>query len=64
MPSSDFFFSVKRKVIVQREIQKKGGIITKKQKMLFDVREQSDPKFAKQVSYSLGDFQQKFVVNR
>jgi hypothetical protein len=56
MPSSDFFFNKKRKSIVQREIQKKGGVITKRKRMIFDGQGQSDPEFAKQVADSLGAF--------
>jgi hypothetical protein len=56
MPSSDLFFNKKRKDIVQREIQKKGGVITKRKKVIFDVQGQSDPKFEKRVADSLGDF--------
>jgi peptidoglycan hydrolase CwlO-like protein len=56
MPSSDFFFNKKRKAIVQREIHNKGGVITKRQRMIFDGQGQSDPEFAKQVADSLGAF--------
>jgi hypothetical protein len=56
MPSSNLFFNKKRKTIIQKESQKKGGVITKKQIMVYDGQEQSDPEFAKQVADSLGAF--------
>jgi hypothetical protein len=56
MHSSDFFFSKKRKSIVRREVQQKGGVITKRQKMVYDGQGQSDPKFTKQVADSFGEF--------
>ena len=44
------------KAIAQREIQKKGGVITKMHRMIFYGQGQSDPKFEKQVVDSLGSF--------
>jgi len=41
---------------VQREIQKKGGIITKKKRIIFDGQGQIDLEFAKHVANSLGAF--------
>jgi hypothetical protein len=56
MPSSHFPFSKKRKAIVRREFQQKGGVITKRQRMVYDGQGQSDPEFAKHVVDSLGAF--------
>jgi hypothetical protein len=56
LSSSEFFFSKKRKAIVQREILKKGGVITKRQRIIFDGEGQSEPEFAKWVVDSLGSF--------
>jgi len=41
---------------VHREIWKKGSVITKRKKMIFDGQGQSDPEFAKHVADSLGAF--------
>jgi hypothetical protein len=56
MPPSTVFFNKKRKAIIRKEAQQKEGVITKKQKMVYDGQGQSDPKFAKEVTYSLGAF--------
>lgn len=57
MSSLDFFFfSKKRKPIVRREIQQKGGTIVKSKKLIYDGQGQSDPKFARQLADSLGAF--------
>jgi hypothetical protein len=36
MPPSDFFFSKKRMVIVKRETHQRDGVITKRQRMMYD----------------------------
>jgi hypothetical protein len=56
MTSSDLFFNKKKKAIVRREVQQKGGVITKKQKTIYDGQGQSDPEFTKYVADSLGAF--------
>jgi hypothetical protein len=56
MISLDLFFSKKRKYIMQREIQKKGVVIKKGKKLIFDGQGQSEPEFAKHVVDYLGSF--------
>jgi hypothetical protein len=56
MPPSDFFFSRNWKAIVKRESHQKYGVITKKQRMVYDGNNQDAPKFAKEVAGSLGAF--------
>jgi len=56
MNSSDFFFNKIKKAIVRREVQQKGGVITKRKKMIYDGQGQSDLKFTRQVADSLGAF--------
>jgi hypothetical protein len=56
MTSSELFFRKKRKDIMQRDIHKKGGVITKRKNMIFDGQGQSDPEFGKHVADSLGAF--------
>jgi hypothetical protein len=52
----DFFFSKKRKAIVKRESHQKDGVITKRQRMLYDGNDRDDTEFAKEVAGSLGAF--------
>jgi hypothetical protein len=40
--------------IVRREFQQKGGVITIRQRMVYDGHGQSDPEFTKQVADYLG----------
>jgi hypothetical protein len=56
MPPLDFFFSKKRKAIVKRESHQKDGVITKRQRMLYDGNDRDDTEFAKEVAGSLGAF--------
>jgi hypothetical protein len=42
MPPSDFFFSKKRKAIVKRESHQKDGVITKRQRMVYDGNDRDD----------------------
>jgi hypothetical protein len=56
MPPSSFFFNKKQKSIVKRESQQKDGVVTKRKKLVYDGKDQDDPKFAKEVADSLGDF--------
>jgi hypothetical protein len=56
MPPSDLFFSRKWKAIVKRESHQKDGVITKRQRMLYDGNDQDDPEFVKEVAGSLGAF--------
>jgi hypothetical protein len=56
MPPSSFFFNKKRKAIVKKESQQKDGVVTKRQKIVYDGKGQNDPEFAKEVADSLGDF--------
>jgi hypothetical protein len=66
MPPSYFFFSKKRKAIVKRESHQKYGVITKRQKMLYDENDRHDTEFTKEVAGSLGSFateNQWFVKN-
>jgi hypothetical protein len=56
MPPSSFFFNKKRKAIVKKESQQKDGVVTKRQKIVYDGKGQNDPEFAKEVADSLGAF--------
>jgi hypothetical protein len=56
MPPSDFFFSKKQRAIVKRESHQKDGVITKRQRMLYDGNDRDDSEFAKEVAGSLGAF--------
>jgi DNA anti-recombination protein RmuC len=56
MPPSDFFFSKKWRAIVKRESHQKDGVITKRQRMLYDGNDRDDSEFAKEVAGSLGAF--------
>jgi hypothetical protein len=47
MPPSDFFFSKKRKAIVKKESHQKDGVITKKQRMVYDGNDKDDTEFIK-----------------
>jgi hypothetical protein len=54
MPPSDFFFSKKQRAIVKRESQQKDGVITKRQRMLYDRNNHDDSEFAKEVAGFIG----------
>jgi hypothetical protein len=56
MPPSSLFFSKKRKAIVKRESHQKDGVVTKRKILLYDEKDQDDPKFEKEVADSLRDF--------
>ena len=56
MPPSNFFFSRKRKAIVKRESHQKDGVITKRQRMVYDGNNQDALEFTKEVAGSLGVF--------
>jgi hypothetical protein len=56
MPPSSFLFSKKQKSIVKRESQQKDGVVTKRQRLVYDGKDQDDPKFEKEVADSLGNF--------
>jgi hypothetical protein len=55
MHPSSLFFNKKHKAIVKKESQQKDGVVTKRNKIMYDGKGQDDPKFAKEVAYSLGD---------
>jgi hypothetical protein len=59
IPPSNFFFSTKRRAIVRRESQQKEGIITKRQRMIFDGQGLEDSELAKEMVGSLGAFAMK-----
>jgi hypothetical protein len=56
IPSSDFFFSKKRKVVVKQEMHLKEGTMVKKHRVLLDGQNLEDEDFATEVAGSLGDF--------
>jgi hypothetical protein len=56
MPPLDLLFSKKQKAIVKRESHQKDGVITKRQRLVYDGKDDDGPKFAKEVVGSLGDF--------
>jgi cell division septum initiation protein DivIVA len=56
MPPSNFFFSTKRRAIVRRESQQKEGVVTKRQRMIFDGQGLEDSELAKEMVGSLGAF--------
>jgi hypothetical protein len=56
MPPSSFFFSKKQKAIVKRKSHQKDGVITKRKILVYDGKDQDDPKLSKEVVDSLGDF--------
>ena len=55
-PSSDFFFSKKRKVVVKQEMHLKEGTMVKKHRVLLDGKNLEDEYFATEVACSLGAF--------
>jgi hypothetical protein len=56
IPSSDFFFSKKRKVVVKQEMHLKEGTMVKKHRILVDGQNLEEEDFAMEVAGSLGDF--------
>jgi hypothetical protein len=56
IPSSDFFFSEKRKVVVKQEMHLKEGTLVKKHRILVDGQNLEEEDFATEVEGSLGDF--------
>jgi hypothetical protein len=56
IPSSDFFFSRKRKVVVKQEMHLKEGTMVKKHRVLVDGQNLEDEDFATEVAGSLGAF--------
>jgi hypothetical protein len=54
MPPSSLFFNKKRRAIVKRESQQKEGVVTKKNRLVYDGQGQNDPEFSKGVADSLG----------
>ena len=56
IPSSNFFFSKKRKVVLKQEMHLKEGTMVKKHKVLLDGKILEDDDFATEVAGSLGDF--------
>jgi hypothetical protein len=56
MSPSSLFFIKKQKSIVKIESHQKDGVVTKRKRLVYDGKYQYDPKFAKEVADSLGDF--------
>ena len=56
IPSLDFFFSRKRKVVVKQEMHPKEGTMVKKHRVLIDGQILEDEDFATEVAGSLGAF--------
>ena len=56
MPPSDLYFSKKWKAIMKRESHQKDGVITKRQRLVYDENDHNGPEFAKEVAGSLGAF--------
>ena len=56
IPSSDFFFSKKRKVVVKQEMHSKEGTMVKRHRVLLDGKILEDEDFAIEVVGSLGAF--------
>jgi hypothetical protein len=56
MPPLDLFFSKKRKAIVERESHQKDGLVTKRQRMVYDGKDHDGLEFAKEVAGPLGAF--------
>jgi hypothetical protein len=49
MPPSSFFFKKKRKAIVKKESQQKDGVVSKRQKIVYDGKCQMIPSFPKRL---------------
>jgi hypothetical protein len=56
MPLSDFFFNKKQKAIVKGESHQKDGVVTKRQRLVYDGKYHDGPEFAKEVTGSSRDF--------
>jgi hypothetical protein len=56
IPSSDFFFNKKRKVVVKQEMHLKEGTLVKKHKILVDGQNLEEEDFSTEVAGSLGVF--------
>jgi hypothetical protein len=56
MPPSDFVFKKKQKAIMKIESHHKDGVITKRQRLVYDGKDQYSPEFAKDVAGLLGVF--------
>ena len=56
MPTSDFFFSKKRRAIVKREMHQKYGTTIKGQRMLYDGQGLDDKNLFREMVGSLGSF--------
>jgi hypothetical protein len=56
MPPSNFFFSKKQKAIMKSEYHHKDGVITKRQRLVYDGNDHDGPKFAKEFVGLLGAF--------
>jgi hypothetical protein len=56
MPPANFFFSKKRKAIVQGKIQKKDGSMEMRQRIIYDGQGKNNQEFAKNMEETLGDF--------
>jgi hypothetical protein len=55
IPSSDYFFSKKRKVVVKQEMHSKEGTMVKKYRVLVDGQNLEEEDFATEVAGSMGD---------
>ena len=56
LPTNEFFFDKKRKVIVKQELYQEGGMTTKKFKILADGRAMKKEEFTTQIAGTLGAF--------
>jgi hypothetical protein len=54
IPSSDYFFSKKRKVVVKQEMHLKGGTMVKKHRVLVDGQNLEEEDFTTEVAGSMG----------
>jgi hypothetical protein len=56
IPSSDYFFSKKRKVILKQEMHLRGDTMIKKHKIIVDGQNLEEGEFAKEVAGTMGAF--------
>jgi hypothetical protein len=55
IPSSDYFFSKKRKAILKKEIHPRGDGMVKKHRVIIDGKKLKDEEFATEIAGMMGD---------
>ena len=56
IPSNEFFFDKKRKVVVRQELYQEAGTVSEKFKIITDGRTMNKEEFATQIAGTLGAF--------